>query len=736
MRQTGQVWFRSSGSSDRKRSGRRWQWLPLTVICSALSSAALAQSSTDLPTINVEGEGGESPIVGYVATRQTSATKTDTPWIETPQAVTTIGEEQIRDQKPSQFNEILRYAPGIRSETFGYDPRNDWFLIRGFPSQNEAIFLDGLQLFYTSFGSWKLDPFALERLEVIRGPSSVLYGGGSPGGVVNAISKMPPSDPLRYLEAGVNNYGHRYVAFDIGGPSPITTEMGQFLYRLTGRVRGGDTQVDFTKDDGYFIAPALTWKPNSNTTFTLLGQVSRTDTNGLNFLPYEGTVTRAPFGRISTSFFASEPSMDQFRRDQQMIGYQFEHNFSNALTLRQNARYAHVDVRYATMYGLGYITVPPDPVPNPATATLSRGNFLTTADASAITVDTQLEAKFGTGPVSHVVLAGVDLKRYTLDDFQAFGDGSSINVVNPIYTPTLPTTVAPYTDTFVTQRQAGFYLQDQMKFDRLTVVASGRFDTVSTDNDNRIGPSTSRNADKFTGRIGAIYDFDFGLAPYASYSTGFNPVVGTNTVTKQLLEPETARQTEVGLKYQPSGIDGHIAFAWFDLTRANVLTTKPATETSPQLQTQTGEVNSRGFEIEAVYNPLPGLKLLASYTSYDLKVTKDGNPLVVGKDLPATPEQLGSAWFDYTIQTGVLAGFGFGGGVRYVGRSFADNINTKPVPAFTLVDATIHYERDGWRAALNITNLADHVYVASCASMTACYYGDRRRILASLSYKW
>jgi iron complex outermembrane receptor protein len=694
-----------------------------------LVSAAHAQSdpAITLPTVQVEGTTPSNPDMdGYVAKRTTSATKTNAPWVSTPQSVSTVGAEQIRDQKPATFDQIFRYSPGVKGESFGQDTRNDWFLLRGFSSQNEAMFLDGLQLFTTSFATWKLYPFALDRVDILRGPSAALYGGGSPGGVINAISKTPPVDPLHYVEVGVNNYGNRYFSFDLGGPLAVPAEYGKVYYRLTGMTQGGDTQVDFTKDDAYFINPALTWKPNPNTTLTILASVSQNKTNGQNFLPYVGTVTPAPFGKISPNLFTSDPSMDEFRRNQQMIGYQFEQALSNSLTFRQNARFAHVDVLETTLYGVGYATTP-------AAADLARFNFVSRTSADQINLDNQLEYKFATGPLSHTALVGLDLKYYSINDFDAFAAGPSLNLLNPIYTATQPTTAAPYQNALLTQKDGGLYTQDQINFARWTLLLSGRYDEVATDNDNRIGADQSRSDGKFSGRAGLSYLTDIGIAPYVSYSTSFNPVIGTNYTTGQLLAPETGNQTEVGVKYEPSGFNGHFSAAWFDLRRQNVPTTDPA---NAMLSTQTGEVRSSGIELEAVLNPAPGLKLTGTYTSYDLEVTQDLDPANIGKELPGVPEQFASAWADYTFQSGPLQGFGFGGGARYVGKSYADEANTMPVDAYTLFDAAVHYETKGWRAAINVTNIAGTTYVASCSSPTACFYGDGTRMTASLGYTW
>lgn len=280
---------------------------------------------------------------------------------------------------------------------------------------------------------------------------------------------------------------------------------------------------------------------------------------------------------------------------------------------------------------------------------------------------------------------------------------------------------------------AAVYLQDQVKLDRLTVVLSGCQDWIDLVNHNRLGPDQSREDSKFSGRVGAIYNLDFGLAPYVSYMTGYNPIIGINAAGRLQL-PETSEQTEVGVKYEPVGLNARFSVAWFDLKRKNALTTDP---NNPLFQTQNGEVTSRGVELEAVANITPDFKLVASYTNYDLFVSHDLDSALIGTVPTNTPREFASVWIDYTFSDGPLRGFGLGGGVRYVGSSFADTANTAPVSSFVLGDHAVRYEWDNrWRAALNVANVTDNIYVASCAVVTSCYYGERRRVTASLAYKW
>src|SRR6478735_1382149 len=546
-------------------------------------------------------EAARGPVHGYVANRSSSGTKTNTPIMQTPQSVSVIGAEQIRDQKAMKLDETLRYTAGVLAGTFGADTRNDWWLIRGFKSDDIGLFLDGMQLFYTSYASWKLQTPNMERVEVLRGPSAVLYGGSSPSGIVNVISKMPPAEPIRYVETGVNNFGNAYVGFDVGGPVATQNGNGKLFYRVVGEIRNGDTQVNFTPDNNYFIAPSFTWKPDADTTFTVLASASKTDTRGINFLPYQGTVTNAPFGKIPTSFFAGDPSVDKFTREQEMLGYQFARNLTEDLTFRQNARFAHVDVTYRGYVGNGWADV--------NMATLNRYNWYAKNTASQANLDNQLEYRFGTGPVKHTMLFGVDLKGYQIDDYQAFNFGTvpSINVFNPAYGFDIPLTGAPFRNFQITQKQAGTYLQDQMKLGNFTLVLSGRNDWVETTQAARDTGATlaSRDDSRFSGRAGLIYNFDNGIAPYVSYSTSYNPIIGLNA-SNQLLLPETGKQAEVGVKVAPRGFDGYFTASVFDLKRQNVATTDPVVTT---LQNQTGEVTSRGIELEAVANATRELKL-------------------------------------------------------------------------------------------------------------------------------
>ncbi|WP_244553451.1 TonB-dependent siderophore receptor [Nitrobacter vulgaris] len=698
----------------------------ITIVSPSAAGGAAPAGAISLDTIDVQGETARGPVQGYVANRSATATKTDTPLIEVPQSISVIGAEQIRDQKiVSKFDDTLRYTPGVVAAQYGQDHGDDWFVIRGFFAQNDSLFLDNLQLYSSTFTGWKLQPFNLERVEVLRGPSAILYGGSAPGGLVNAVSKAPPAERLGFIEAGVNNFGNAYTQFDFGGPVTTTEPgSGKILYRIVGQVNRGGTQTNFVNDDNYFIAPSVTFLPDVDTRLTVLAMASQNRTRVQGFLPYIGTVTDAPFGRIPTNLFIGDPSVGDYSRQQKMVSYQFEKHLSDNATFRQNGRVANVAADYNGIIGFGYATTP-------AAADIARGTFIARNNATQLSQDNQFEYRFATGPFRHTAVMGLDLKHYALDDKQGMGPATDLNVLNPVYGVNPPFDGPLYRDGRVTQKQAGLYLQDQIKWDRLTLVLSGRNDWVKQVYTDLF--TLTRQDSKFSGRAGLIYNFDNGVAPYVSYATSYNPIVIINAAGNLLL-PETGVQTEVGLKYQPSGLNARFGIALFDLKRQNALTVDPI---NPTFQRQNGEVTSRGLELEAVANITRDFKVVASYTNYDLFISKDLDPTLIGKVPTTVPRQIASLWTDYTFREGSLDGFGLGGGVRYVGSSFADVANLLTVPSVVLGDLAVHYEwASNWRAAINVMNIADTAYVAGCGGFTSCYYGDRRRITGSLSYKW
>ncbi|SER35938.1 iron complex outermembrane recepter protein [Faunimonas pinastri] len=694
------------------------------------NTAAAGGDTIQLSTVEVQGSGetAKGPVPGYVASQSAVATKTDTPIREVPQSIAVLGREEIEDRQAQSLDEALRYTAGVRAQTYGPDPRTEWLFIRGFQVGQDSLFRDGLAEYGYAFAGFKNEPFGLDRIEVLRGPASVLYGGSSPGGLINLVSKHPTTEPLHYVETGVNSNGNAYGAFDMGGKADPN---GVWSYRLTGLIHGGGTQTDKADDFRGYIAPAVTFRPNDSTTLTLLGSYEHDDVNHPSgFLPYYGTVKRAPFGRIASDFFYSEKNYDKFYRQQEMIGYEFEHKFDGNWTVRQNLRYSHLKIVEQELAPYGYVNS--DLTDPTNTYQLGRYAFRTTPEVNFLTADTQAQVDFATGPLTHKLLFGLDYRNYHLDDKQGSGLGTSISAADPQYSSDAFSTT-PYLKTRYELQQLGTYVQDQVKLDKWLLTLSGRYDHLWTDVDNRLtGTGYSNDDGAFSGRAGLAYLFDNGLTPYVSVSHAFNTVIGTNYYG-QAYKPEEADEYEAGLKYQAPGSKSSITVSAFNLTRTNTQTTDP----NNILNTvQIGEVRSRGVEAEGVAQLTNGLKAIASITAYDLEVTDDPDASIIGKRPTVVPDTLASLWLDYTLQKGRFEGVSFGGGVRYIGKSYADTANTLEVPDATLFDAAIRYQRDKWGIALNVNNILDKKYVSACSSATVCSYGDRRTAYLKASYRW
>jgi iron complex outermembrane receptor protein len=297
------------------------------------------------------GESATGPVEGYVAERSGSGTKTDTPLIETPRSVSVITADQIEEQQVTDIRQALRYSAGVVAEARGADYSQPSMIIRGF--QNfDPLYRDGMKghgRSFLTYASTPLDPYGLERVEVLRGPASVLYGQGQPGGLVNTISKRPTDEFFAEVGGFAGTFDTFGGKFDVGGPLDDEKE---FLFRLTGTGRDGDNQVDTLEDSRVFVAPAFTWAPSEDTTLTLLAHYQRDDTNGAQIVPADALDNE--FGDISTSTLLSEPGFERYDTEQFAVGYLFDHRFDDTWQLHHGLRYNDFEVDYRSIYSAGF----------------------------------------------------------------------------------------------------------------------------------------------------------------------------------------------------------------------------------------------------------------------------------------------------------------------------------------------------------------------------------------------
>lgn len=694
--------------------------IALAVGCLAVQGHSLAQmqapsqaspAATTLREVRVdasaENETATSPVIGYRAKNAQTATKTDTPLAETPQSVTVVTRDQIVDQGATNLQDALNYAAGVRSDAYGEDARSDNFRVRG---STPDVFLDGLRQAYGYYTSTtRTEPYTLERLEVLRGPSGMLYGSGTSAGIVNMVSKRPQAEAQREVGVEFGTFGRKQIQVDLTGPLSVD---GDWSYRLIALQRKSDSQVDYVPDDRSLFAPSLTWRPNAATsvTFQAFWQKDKSGTSS-QFFPWEGTIYANPNGRLPTSRFIGEPD-DYYDSERKSVGWLFEHKFNDQWTLRQNLRIASNENDNRYVYG-DFFTQPggwgADPVNK---RLLGRVTDSSLTRNRTLTADTHAEGHFDTGSVKHTLLAGADFSRQRQNVWSGF-NYSFIDAYAPVYGNAQEPTRSALPQT--TQRQNGFYLQDQMKLGAWTFLAGLRHDRAVAGADG----SPDETSSATTKRFGAMYALASGWSPYLSYAESFTPQSGRRGVN---FKPLRGEQWEAGVKYEPTGRALAFNAAVYDLKEKNQIQ-----EPQPNVFSQLGETKTRGLELEAKGSLNSAIDLVANYTYTDLDAQIEG-----------LPRHQASVWTKYRFAVAGTTGFSVGAGVRWLG-SFTDRSGGAAgpdMPTVTLVDALLAYETAQWRYALNIKNLTDKTYFSTCLSRGDCWYGARRTVVASATYRF
>ncbi|KVX62865.1 TonB-dependent siderophore receptor [Burkholderia stagnalis] len=695
------------------------------------AAAAGSAPSGTLPAISVNAASEGDGTVGLVARRSTTGTKTDTPINEIPQTINVVTAQQIEMTGATDVNQALRYIPGFSS--YGSDNRSDWYAaLRGF---TPTAYVNGLQVPNTiNLASWRVDPYMIDSITVLRGPTSVLYGAGDPGAIVDVQTKLANGERVR--EAGVEfgNYARKQFMIDVGDKLDAD---GKYAYRFVGVARDGNALTGPNNDQRVALAPSFRWRPNADTSLTVAatylqdwGDISS------NFLPASGTVLPNPNGQLDRDVYSGDPNFNHYRKKQWSLGYQFEHNLNSMWTFRQNVRYMRLSLDNGSVWGAGFV--------DGSTTDISRWAGLFQMNYSRFDIDNNVQARFGTGPLEHTLLLGFQYNRQTSTDSEWIAAAPTLNIYNPVYTPVTSAVFADpsttgRTDTYTTMNTFGVYAQDQIRWNRWTLTLGGREDWVNMRQDDRAGGTQSKaDVTAFTGRVGLTYQGDYGLSPYVSYATSFNPLIGVKMFGGGLPLPTRGKQVELGLRWQPPGKNLMLNAAIYQINQTNVLTPTP-TSLDPQNTTsvQTGEVRSRGIELSATGKVTPNLSIIASYVYQDVKNVK-ANDASLDKwpvDIPR-PRQMASLWADWTWHTGPLAGFGLGGGVRYQSASAGAQDNSLSVASYTLYDAAIHYDTRNWRFAVNATNLFNRHYISGCQSSSVCLFGNERTVVATAKYNW
>ncbi|GDA39696.1 ferrichrome porin FhuA [Escherichia coli] len=746
-----------SKTAQPKHSLRKIAVIVATAV-SGMSVYAQAAVEPKEDTITVTAapapqESAWGPAATIAARQSATGTKTDTPIQKVPQSISVVTAEEMALHQPKSVKEALSYTPGVAVGTRGASNTYDYLIIRGFAAdgQSQNNYLNGLKMQGNFYNDAVIDPYMLERAEIMRGPVSVLYGKSSPGGLLNMVSKRPTTEPLKEVQFKAGTDSLFQTGFDF---SDALDDDGVYSYRLTGLARSANAQQKGAEEQRYAIAPAFTWRPNDKTNFTFLSYFqNEPETGYYGWLPKEGTVEPLPNGKRLPTDFNEGAKNNTYSRNEKMIGYSFDHEFNDTFTVRQNLRFAQNKVSQKSVYGYGMCSDPlysSNPSSSPCANvpqsqwghTLTRQYVIDNEKLENFSVDTQLQSKFATGSVDHTLLTGVDFMRMRNDIDSWFGYAGSV-APSDIYNldrsdfdfGAHPNPSGPYR-VLLKQKQTGLYVQDQAQWDKVLVTLGGRYDWADQSSFNRdYGNKSERDDKEFTWRGGVNYLFDNGVTPYFSYSESFEPASQTDA-NGDLFAPSKGKQYEVGVKYVPEDRPIVVTGALYQLTKTNNLMADP---NGSLFSVEGGEIRARGVELEAKAALSASVNLVGSYTYTDAEYTTDTN--YKGNTPAQVPKHMASLWADYTFFDGPLSGLTLGTGGRYTGSSYGDPANSFKVGSYTVVDALVRYDlarvgMAGSNVALHVNNLFDREYVASCFNTYGCFWGAERQVVATATFRF
>ncbi|MDM9382159.1 TonB-dependent siderophore receptor [Chlorogloeopsis sp. ULAP01] len=654
---------------------------------------------------------------GYRVRDSSTATKTDTPLRDIPQSIQVVPQQVLRDQQVNRLEDALRNVSGITPATGIYGLLNT-FNIRGFSTAEGNILRDGLR---DSNSGGIIELPNIERVEVLRGPASVLYGYGNPGGTINLVTKQPLREPFYFIDATIGNYDFYRGAIDLSGPLNNSKNV---LYRLNAAYTSSGSFIDFFDSDYLGISPILNFAIGKRTNLTLEGEYVDTNNEWYAGVPAIGTVLPNSNGEIPRTRNYGEPS-DYIDQSVSRIGYRLEHQFSDNWSLRNAFRVTFI--RYTDNITIPISLRSDNRTLNRLYREYDTGNF----DDYVLTTD--LVGKFSTGSIEHQLLVGVDLGRYSTRIAINSAAAAPLDLFDPVYNRPLLNPLTRSSDLNNIRDSLGIYVQDQVTLaENLKLLLGLRFDAFEQRNENLLRDTKiNQSGDAFSPRLGIVYQPLPPISLYASYARSFTPTIG-NAFDGSVFQPERGTQYEVGVK---ADLNDQLSatLAFYNLTRSNVLTTDPL---NPGFSIQRGEQRSRGIELNVGGEILPGWNIFAGYAYTDAQITKDEDDRLADNLLNNVPEHAFNLWTTYQIQKGDLQGLGFGLGFFFVGERQGDLANTFEVPSYLRTDVAIFYTREQFRVALNFKNLFDVEYFENAFNNVRLFSGQPFTLQGTLSWQF
>ncbi len=627
------------------------------------------------------------PEDNYYVPSTTTGTRIEVPLRELPLSIQAIPKEVIEDRQVVRLNELTDLVSGVQTATGYGGLSSNMTYIRGFFQTGSLRngFRDN------GFLSPR-DVANIEQVEYLKGPASILYGAFEPGGVVNTITEQPLRDPAYEVGMTIGNYDFYRPTLDITGP---LTEDESLLYRLNVAYENADSYRDFLENESIFVAPVLTWQIGPRTRLT-----AEFEYQYYEYVFDRGFRPEPEFLELPRDRFLGEPDFSFESLNSYYASYRLEHEFNDNWKLRNGFTALIVDEPQLQEVNLRPLEADGRTLPRAATRSNSiQENF---------TLQNDIIGEFQTGSIEHKVLLGVELSRNRIA-FEFFrAPLAAIDIFDPVYGAE-PGTFAPNFANSQGANSIGLYAQDLIEIlPNLNILAGVRFDWSDVFVEDLF---TGEEVNDFTEsatspRVGIVYQPTDSTSVYANWAQSFNPLSFGRSRTGEAFEAEQGEQFEVGVRQEFFDNRLVATLALYEITKSNVLTTDPV---DPNFSIQTGEQTSRGIELDIAGEILPGWNIIATYAHTDAFVSED-NDIPEGERLPGVPLNSASLWTTYEIQRGNLQGLGFGLGVVFIGDRAVRLPNTIEIPSFVRADASLFYERDNWRAALNFKNLFNTEY--------------------------
>ncbi|MBS9721245.1 TonB-dependent siderophore receptor [Tianweitania sp. BSSL-BM11] len=653
------------------------------------------------------GVGGDDDGNSIVAEHTNVGGKIPAAILDTPASVSVVTSKEIEKRDAESVEEVLQYTAGVVTDFYGSDDRFDFFQIRGFDAYT---YRDGLTL-GRPFGGIREEPYAYERVEVLKGGSSTTFGVSDPGGAVNYVTKTPKRDRFGEVYVTGGSFERKEVGFDFGDN---ITEDDTLSYRLTGKLKDADLEYEHSRNDDKFIQGGLTWRPDGATNFTVVF-----DHLHKNGVPGSGGYPNGYDFDRSKDFFG-EPGYNFRGTDRNTVSAFFDHDFGNGLSFAANTRYSDAD----TDFGYAYISSTPTDG-----STIAQRAFFGSDVASRQWIgDARLQYDRSFGTVESKTLVGLMHNDQVSDSKSYFGGAPGIDWTNPVYTGR-PASVPLYQAQKNDQQTTGLYFQEELTFaDKLIASIGLRNDWIDTELTNNLtGRTTSGDFSEFTKRFGLTYKITPELATYASYAESVVPA------SSLLNDVERGEQYELGVKYQPLAFPGLFTASVYDLRKTNLTVTDPIS----LLPSSIGEVRVRGVDLEAKAELPQNFSLTAAYSYLDAEITENGTGGNEGNRPQFIPENIASLWLDYTLQgEGKRGDLTVGGGIRYVGSYFLSAVNDSSSDDHVIVDAALNYEIvENTSLQVNVNNIFDEKHVAY-GGFGADFYNPGRSFSATLRKTW